>query len=85
MELKNWLVINNNETDGKKSLEDNKRCLRGEVYGSDRYKNGTLIATSNIVKVEGNQATTRHGSVYILGKPDEEYKKWCEKKNIPLI
>jgi hypothetical protein len=45
--------------------------LTGNVTDHPRFKPGTLVYTSRVIRIEGNRAETQN-TIYILGKPYEE-------------
>lgn len=51
-------------------------CLVGRVSGHPRKPDGTRIKTSDIIGVSGKRITTRSGTVYELGNPEEGYLAW---------
>lgn len=63
------------------SIEQTKTsdCLVGVVYGHPSKPDGTLVQTTNIVSFDvlGRMARTKSGSLYILGRPNEEYVRFC--------
>jgi hypothetical protein len=81
--LENWQIITDDRLiqdleDGYKAPEMYPIYIQGDVYGSDQFMDGKFIATSMVQSVNGNCVTTKSGSVYQLGKPDEDYVKWCK-------
>lgn len=48
-------------------------CIRGNVSGSAKFKDGERIMTSRVVSVRGNVVSTENGSKYRLGKPREDH------------
>ena len=60
-----------------------KKYLQGNVYGNDRFKEGTFIHTSSIQEIDlDNGIVKTRNSTYKLGKIDEEYLEYCEQNNV---
>lgn len=56
--------------------------LEGVVYGHPRKEDGKEVVTSPIEKIDHDlrQVTTRTGTVYQLGKPEEGYRQYVLKE-----
>lgn len=79
--LKYWSVVSYSEY----SPPEEKRRIRGQVYGHPGFHDGKIIFTSGIVNVQGNIITTESGSQYQLDwPPDPHWMKWLSDNNIPL-
>lgn len=76
--LENWSVKSH---DIWQPPERSCKCLAGEVFDHSIYRDGKSIITSAIQEVNGNQVKTLN-TTYILGKPNEDYVKWCKKMNV---
>jgi len=81
--IENWSIGYDN-FDPYCPPEQHQRQLCGEVYGHPLQSDGKQIRTSNIEKKIGNTILTRTGTVYTLGKPSEDYVKWCEEQGFTL-
>lgn len=77
MKLENWSVTAR-PTDPYQAPELWGSCLRGDVKGHPKLGD-TEVTTSLIKNVNGRIVTTHSGSIYELGKVDEDYVKWCEE------
>lgn len=62
-----------------RSPEQAKKRLMGKVYKHPVIKDNTLIVTSELEFIKDNLAKTFAGSVYELGRPSTQYKKWLNK------
>ena len=83
MRLENWAVV---IKDPYVAPELQTPCLAGEVYGSEKFADGTSITTSGIVGAEGNNTILTHsGSRYELGGIDPEYGKRFPEAKVHLI
>lgn len=70
MILKNWKVVSKNKSG---------MLLAGEIYGSNLYKDGEYIVTSQVKKTIGRVIITASGSVYKLeGEPSKEYQEFLD-------
>jgi hypothetical protein len=58
--LENWDVISH----PRKTI----RCLFGQVFGDPRFPDGHLVTTSTLVDLRDDEAVTKSGTVYRLGK-----------------
>ena len=79
--LENWSVVVRPK-DPYQAPELWATILAGNVYGHskpDVFPDGSEINTSLVVSVKGREVKTYSGSVYTLGKVDENYVKWCEE------
>jgi hypothetical protein len=58
----------------------------GEIHNDEkgRYKNGERITTSPIVRTNNKSIFTRSGSKYELGRPSENYIKYCRENGLPI-
>jgi hypothetical protein len=77
MRIEDWTVVGNQNQNPYQAPEERRWQVRGEVYGNPSFPDGHGIRTSDVVMVTGNVITTRSGSVYELGEPNEEYAMWC--------
>jgi hypothetical protein len=77
MIFENWSVVSDCGPHTPPECRTNQ--IKGKVYGNPGFPEGAQVTTSNIVKVEGAQVTTRTGSVYTLCKPNPDYVKWCRE------
>lgn len=72
MKLKNWSVFSKGSDFLPPELQSPH--LQGNVYGNERFPDGTYVHTSRIVSIEDKgthkEATTASGSVYELHKED---------------
>ena len=85
--LKNWGVISTyNYKDIKyKAPECLTLSLQGLIYNHPKFKNESFITTSSVINANGCYIETQNGSIYKLeGEPSEEYKKYCQEKNIDI-
>ena len=78
MRIENWSVVASR--DPYAAPECQVRRLSGKVFGHPRFADGVQCTTSRIKKVNGNQVTTRNGSVYTLGEPAASFVEWCREK-----
>lgn len=91
MKIENWAIIKtngNNETLVlPEDFEPGKYRIIGNVFERNGFQDGALVATSTILSYDGVVAKTRSGSVYELGKMDEDYLKFIEayKKGIKIL
>lgn len=53
--------------------------LQGVVIGHPRGCDGRNVLTSPIVDIDGRVITTRSGTVYSLGRPDQKWLHWLRK------
>lgn len=75
MRIENWRIV---ETWNFYQAPEVRRWqVRGEVYGSPLYTDGSSIRTSVVVGVKDNTIITCSGSIYELGEPNEDYAYWC--------
>jgi hypothetical protein len=75
--LENWNTVGYGDRYGPPELVS--LHLQGDIYGREpRFKDGSFVTTSRIVKVEGNKVETYSGSTYELGTPDPIFVKWCQ-------
>lgn len=74
--LENWSLGTDNE-DVFFAPEFRIVRLAGEVYGHERFEDGTKISTSAVkmLDVKNNLAKTLY-TTYELGQPCEHYIKW---------
>ena len=73
MRLEKWGIIYGSMLNGYQAPELQTYKISGIVYGHSYFEDGTLIATSSIMKIKDGVAFTRTGSQYKLGKVDAEY------------
>ena len=66
--LENWSLRNASVFDF--SMTQSRYLIEGKVYGHSKYRDGSKIITSRIVKLlDGNIVVTERGSTYKLGEP----------------
>jgi TATA-box binding protein (TBP) (component of TFIID and TFIIIB) len=68
-QLKNWSIV---------GFMDSIR-LTGEVYGNERFEDGSLITTSVIKCVDGKIVTTKSKSIYQLNEPSKSYLEFLNE------
>lgn len=72
MKLKNWSVFSKGSEFLPPELQSPH--LQGDVYGNDKFPDGTYVHTSRIIGIEDKgthkEVTTASGSVYELHKED---------------
>jgi len=75
MRLEDWSVVAS-PLSGYRDPEQWSPKLYGTVYGNPKFADGSLIFTSRIVTVDkkAGTATTKSGSVYVLGEVSAEYE-----------
>ena len=78
MIIKNWSITSNQN--GSKAPESLKYYLNGNVYGSDKFKDGTYVRTSaiqDVIKVDGCKQICTMNSTYHIFKDevDSNYEK----------
>lgn len=73
MRIEAWSVVWS-ESDPYSPPEMKTQHLSGNVYGHNRFYDGTGITTTAIVAVSGGRVVTRSGSEYELGDPEPEYE-----------
>lgn len=56
------------------------RCLSGQVYGDPTRADGCGVVTSHIVERWGRHVRTASGSVYELGEPSDDCRKWLRER-----
>lgn len=78
MKLENWYV--RYLGDAYTPPEAMQLAIVGQVYGHPTRTDGKWTCTSPVRKIEGRLVTTASGSVYELGKPEDEYVEWCKAK-----
>jgi hypothetical protein len=63
-----------------------RRCLSGDIFGDDRFEDGSHIRTSELqfLCTKTGRATTKSGTDYILGDPDGEWVSWLEQEGYDL-
>ena len=81
--IENWSFVFKGD-DAYMPPELSKQALHGEVYGHHRCEDGKSVLTSSVVHADGRKITTSSGTVYELGKPHEEYSRWCEERGRPI-
>lgn len=79
IKLNFWSVIQKS-WDGYTAPEFIPSHLQGVVEGHPAHKDGTIVTTSAIKRVEGRTVTTSSGSTYILGEPDPKYIAYLIEK-----
>ena len=72
MRLENWSVTYS-DVDPYQAPETIRPKLQGYVFGNPLFNDGDFVITSSIIEVDGNDATTRSGSVYTLGTVNPGY------------
>jgi hypothetical protein len=75
--IENWSVVGSVYT----APEARNIRIHGNVYGHSLHKDGTPVITSEIVKVNGKEITTRN-NIYKLGDPEKDYINWMKENNI---
>ena len=71
--LENWCIVED-ESDPFQAPELRWPLLQGNVYGSDKFPDGKLIAMGRPVSRQGDAVVTASGSVYELGAVDPRYE-----------
>ena len=79
--IENWSMINDPVNDMYTAPECRSYIICGNVYNHKSYEDGKFIRTSAIVNVNGRIVETYSGSIYELGKPDEDYLKFLKEIN----
>lgn len=80
IKLENWAVYC---PDPYQAPEIRRDCLIGHVYDDPRGReDGKSVVTSYIVAANGKEITTYSGTVYVLGKPADEYLTWTKEHDI---
>jgi len=74
MILENWFVSYIQE-DPYMAPELCPRCLKGDVFGNEKFEDGSFIRTSDIKGKRNDKIVTHSGSEYELGVPDKEYEE----------
>lgn len=74
MRLENWYITGKGISP-MKSPEDKKLYMNGEVYGSNRFKDGKSIKTSEIKIARSGKITTENKHIYELGVEHSTYEK----------
>lgn len=70
MKLENWSLRGGPNNDGYSSM-----LIRGQVFGHDRFSDGSWINTSVVKRVDSNGlVTTENGREYQLGEPEPQYE-----------
>lgn len=60
--------------------------VTGIITNHEMFKDGQLITTSEVVKIQDEKyIITYSGSKYLLGKPSKEYIENRTKENKPII
>lgn len=79
--LENWSMVGN--YDPYKAPETIKACLTGKVYGHSKFKDGSKVTTSYLIKldIKNGTAITYSGTEYVLGKADKDWELWLEENN----
>ena len=77
MKIKNWSITGTQDPYQPPELRGHR--VLGNVYGHPVFEDTHFIRTSDIVDAGGGEITTKSGSVYELGEPDEEYVSWCRE------
>lgn len=77
--LKNWSVCSN-DVDLYTPPECIVTMVQGEVYNSEKFKDGDFIVTSPIIDVQKDIVITQSGSKYQLGEPNTNYVRWCREQ-----
>ena len=82
--LENWMIIIQ-DIKPYQSPELARAYMIGEIYNDNRFEDGKTIRTSTLVEfdIKNNTAETEN-TIYTLGNPSEEWKKWLEENNNPL-
>lgn len=83
--LENWKIGGDPNNSPYTAPEARTFVLAGVVYGHPRFTDGETITTSAIKSMNADytEAVTYSGSVYVLGKPDADYVRWCVEHKAP--
>lgn len=74
MRIEYWSMVYYPE-DPYMPIELKSRRLRGHVYGNQNYKDGTIVLTEEIARVDKDVIITINNQQYSLGRPDPNYEK----------
>lgn len=83
VELLDWIVVHAS-TDPYCPPELGGIALKGTVKGHPKKRDGQLVRTTRIKKVEGRMVLTDSGTLYRLGEPLPDYRKWAEENHPPF-
>lgn len=81
--IENWSTGTDNPYKAPECME---LLLSGEVYGHQRFNEGSKITSSPIQSVDGRVVTTQN-TIYTLGEPSQVWIKWLEEhhpEKLPL-
>ena len=76
--LENWSVVEISPSPYA-APEMSRMALKGDVYNHPTREDSSEVRTSNIVDIGGNKVRTQN-TIYVLGKPDPNYIKFCKEK-----
>lgn len=81
--LENWYMLKSGSIYSSPELL--KWVVYGNVYGSDRFVDGSNIKTSMVeyIKLDKGFVQTMN-TKYELGNPDSKWVSWCEEKGHSL-
>lgn len=84
IKLENWAIVTG-IVSPYQSPEQGVAILRGEVTGHDKFPDGEMIFTSELLMLDSNNKTgiTRN-TTYELGCPDVKWLVWLDKNNHKL-
>ena len=78
IKLHNWKTVASNGSPYR-APETIGLCLKGDVYGHEKFRNGDCVRTSRVTEVKGRTVFTMSGSVYKLGRIDPLFRKFLKR------
>ena len=57
--------------------------LAGRVINHPKHDDGKFIKLSPVISTNGRKVMTKN-TLYIVGRPDQDYIEWAESKNIKI-
>ena len=76
--LHNWKTVASNGSPYQ-APETLSLCLKGDVYGHERFRDGDRVKTSRVVEAKGRRVFTKSGSAYKLGRINPKFRKFLKK------
>lgn len=81
--LENWEIITEENSENDETM---RVRIRGDIYGSDEFTNGTRIITGKVehLDIPKKFVRTFRGKMFRLGAADSEYEQFAKTQGLSM-